>query len=306
MAPSQLYERVVGNLGRLGEKIGLPLYKSPNVGAPVQVPFKAPIPDDFNYSFVEPIKESDIVSVVKVSAGHSIPPTLEGIIDLMEGRDHMFYLRLQGGNDILAKPYNSENEREVLKRLKDLGVSHVISLNDAYFVEEKPRTPSIERTLTTSVTSFREVSNLFGRALYLLHSSGVGYDGSFEHHVHADTIANQVKISNFSSAKLTSEPNQLMLDIIMAFKYMETLALKYNVKEREFIHGVAGFIVEYVLPRDEFYRVDGGKAYLIDRDAGTKFDASKTILNGSIDRILSSEDPQSLIVTALKKFKHKK
>lgn len=248
-----------------------------------------PKPDvDFD-SLNLPYKNSDILEVKKVTSG-AIPSPLEHIVDLMEGRDHLLYVRLKDGKELLVKPYKSTSEREILARLRGSKISLVLGhtpedTKPGYFFEELPGIPSIEDALKSRSTFLPKVADLFGMALYTIHSKGVSYNGRFDRHVFADDISKKVRISNFSNAVFASSQSYLRSDIIQAFKYMETLATEYHVGEKDFLRAIGGFSLGYMVP------IDGENKF-----------STKGVYDDAVRYVLLNESPNAPIATALKRI----
>lgn len=252
-----------------------------------------------------PYTNEDIAKLEKITVGHPIPPSLEGIIDL-DGRDHLFYVELKDGKKALVKPYKSNTEKEVLAKLRDSGISLCYVSQDTsngYFVEEVPTLPTIETALKSGSTFLYKVSGLLGEALYLMLSRDINDNGRFNNRIFVDDIGKKVKVSNFSNATITSSPAHLRGGIIRAFSYIESLAAEYKVGETDFLRAIKSFSLGYLVDRD------GG--YLVDRDGGIKvkeaqnvfkFEDGKKIFRDAVEYILSNESPGSLIVTALSKL----
>ncbi len=203
-----------------------------------------------------PYRNADILQVAKVGEGQPLTNGLEGILDLTEGRPYLFHVRLKDvkygkklkkGIELLVKPYVSKYEPEVAARLVGSEMSPILGVNGEYFVEERIRIPSIDSALAAKATFLDEVAGLFGKALYLMHSRGISYNGRFNNHVFADDITKKVKVSNFSRARITSEAAALSVDIIEALSYMEALAQNYKVEDSHFFDAMRKFKSDYAV-----------------------------------------------------------
>ena len=223
-------------------------------------------------------KNSDIQNVAVAMAGEPKPRDLEGITNSVEQRDRLVYVRLKDKKELLVKPYLSAQERELIPRLHDSEVSRVIGFNHNYFVEECVRTPSIDSALESKSVFLDEISGLFGKALYLMHSRGISYNQKFNNRVFADDITGKVRISDFSSVQLNRESAPFIVDSMEAFNYMESLARSYGVKEQDFFKAMANFVSPYALE-----------------------DRSRTILMGAATHYLYNEQPKNPIRMALER-----
>ena len=199
-------------------------------------------------SFVRlPYSNRDVSQVSRFIIGQPLPKDLEDILDLMEGRASLFHVKLKSGEELLVKPYVSTAESDVISRLCDSEMSPVLGFNDHYFAEGRIRIPSIDRAIESKATFLDYVSGLFGRALYLLHSREIGYNGRFNNHVFADDITKKVKISNFSRARITQEPAALHVDVIAALMYLEALAQMHNIEDKTFFAAIRNFKSSYAI-----------------------------------------------------------
>lgn len=197
-----------------------------------------------------PYRNVDILHADKVTS-ESEPSQLERAVSL-DGRDYLDHVKLKNGKELFVKPYVSDEERSVIARLKGLEISSVLDFDNDYFVEERIRIPSIESALESKATFLDLVAGLFGKALYLMHSRGVRYNGIFDHHVFVDELTGKIKISDFSRAQLTLKPVELHEDIVQALRYMEHLAQRYEIPKKDFKEAVSRFKENYAI--DELSR----------------------------------------------------
>ena len=192
-----------------------------------------------------PYDNTHISNTEKITIGQALPASLEGILKLSEGRAFLFHVVLKNGEDIFVKPYVSRTEKEVIDKLLGLDISPVLSANADYFVEERIRIPPIDSALAAKATFLDYVAGLFGRALYSMHSRGISYGGRFNDNVFADDLTQRVKVSNFSRARLSTEPTPFYVDVIEAFTYMEALAQQNHVDDKHFLNAIKNFKSTY-------------------------------------------------------------
>ena len=217
-----------------------------------------PKPDvDFDTYVGLPYKNSDILEIKKVSLG-AIPASLENIVDLMEGRDHLFYVVLKDGNRLLAKPYKSSTEREALAELhgSDVSLSYVSQEADnKYFIEEVSKFPTMESALESHRMSLSQASGLFGEALYLVHHRGISDNKSYNNRVFVQISGRQVKVADFSHASIASNTNDFVSDMVRALFYIESLAVRHNITKKDLSEAIDSFSTNYTSRGDVAYRV---------------------------------------------------
>lgn len=179
-----------------------------------------------------PYTNKDILEQIRISAGQALPPSLEGVIDLMEGRDHLYWVRvkerlkgvLKGVDQLLIKPFEGDQELHVIVALRDSEISLVLGFNEDYFVEERVKIPSVESALANKSTYLSHVAPYLGKALYELHSRGVSYNGKLDNHFYADDITGRFKLRNFSKAGIDATHSELVRDAQKALQYLQSLS----------------------------------------------------------------------------------